>query len=333
MGTLQRNQLTGLVMGRRAVGTWKLSLLLLLLLATACSRQTEGPRPLDETGPETSNSESRPGSCLAGEVVPEVIRFGVTPYLDAHLLSENFEPVLEYLSKRTGYAFEIVPGKGYASLVNDLEEGRVDVASLSPLTYVQARERMPCLQLMLTQVSFGSVSYSGYLVARADSPVSSVGDLRGKRFAFTAKGSASGYLYPKAFLLERGERAEEYFSKVEFADNHIMALKLLLDGKVDAAATFSSFMRPARGSKLDVGNLRVLAVTGRIPHDAIVARPGLPPGVAGAIQEALAQLNTTSEEGREVLGGALEINGWVRTKNSLYDPVREKLERVMEGTQ
>ena len=314
------------------MGTWKLSLLLLLLLATACGQQADGPRPLDKKRPDTVSGESRPASCLAGEVVPEVILFGITPYLDAQLLSENFEPVLKYLSERTGYPFEIVLGKGYASLVNDLEKGRVDVASLSPLTYVQARERMPCLQLMLTQVSFGSVSYSGYLVARADSPVNSVEDLRGKRFAFTAPGSASGYLYPKAFLLERGERAEEYFSKVEFAGNHLTALKLLLDGEVDAAATFSSFMRPARASKLDVGNLRVLAVTGRIPHDAIVARPGLPPGVAGAIQEALAQLNTASDEGREVLGGTLEINGWVRTKDSFYDPVREKLERVVEGT-
>ncbi len=306
---------------------------MLLLLATSCSQQSKTPFPLDGAKAESTSDGDRPSTCVAGALAPEVIRFSITPYLDADLLSSNFEPVLEYLNKRTGYTFEIVPVEGYASVVGDLEEGRVDVASLSPLTYVQARDRMPCLQLLLTQVSFGSVSYSGYLVSRADSTVSSINDLRGKRLAFTTVGSASGYLYPKAFMLERGERVEEYFGAVEFAGDHLTALKLLLDGKVDAAATFSSFMRPARASDLEVGNLRVLAVTGRIPHDAIVARPGLPPGIAKSIQEALADLNTASEEGREILGGHLDINGWVRTKDSLYDSVREKLGLVVEGIQ
>ncbi len=301
-----------------------------LLLVAACGQESTAPRPLDEARRSKVEESSRPASCEADKVVPTVIRFGVTPYLDTDLLSQNFEPILGYLSERTGYLFEEVPGTSYTGLVDDLAEGKVDLASLSPLSYVQARKRMPCMQLLLTQVSFGSVSYSGYLVSRADSPVSGVEDLRGKRFAFTAPGSASGYLFPRAFLLERNEKAEDFFGEIVFAGDHLNAIKLLLDGKVDATATFSSFMRPARAMKLDVGNLRVLAVTGRIPHDAIVARPGLPPGVAGAIKEALAHLNTASEEGRKVLTGGLEISGWVATRDAVYDPVREKLDLMTE---
>ena len=303
-----------------------------MLLTVASAQESTGPLPLDEPRTEELLERPRPASCKTDKNIPEVLRFGVTPYLDTDILAQHFEPVLSYLSKRTGYAFELVPGESYTGLVDELAAGSVDLASLSPLTYVRARERMPCLQLLLTQVSLGSVSYSGYFVTRADSAVTRVEELRGKRFAFTALGSASGYLFPKAFLLERGETAEDFFGKTVFAGDHLTALKMLLDGEVEAAATFSSFMRPARASKLDVGNLRVLAVTGRIPHDAVVARPGLPPGMAGSIQEALAQLNTATEEGRQVLSGGLEISGWVATRDAFYDPVREKLDRLSEVT-
>ncbi len=301
-----------------------------ILLVMACSRGSLGPRPLVEAPANSPAKEGRPDSCESDDIIPPVLRFGVTPYLDADILAEHFGPILTYLGKRTGYTFELVPAESYSGLVDDLAADRVDLASLSPLTYVLAQERMPCLQLLLTQVSFGSVSYSGYLVTRADSAIASVEDMRGKRFAYTTAGSASGYLFPQAFLLERGENPEQFFGATVMSGDHLTALKLVLDGKVDAAATFSSFMRPARARKLDVGNLRVLAVTGRIPHDAVVARPGLAPAVAATIKETLAQLNSGSEEGRMVLGGAVEINGWVTTQDSFYDPVRKRMARLRE---
>lgn len=308
-----------------------MALWVMILLAVACGRESDGPQPLDKAPVNSPAMSNRPANCLSEPGVPSPLRFGVTPYLDPQILSDNFEPILAYLARQTGYVIDLVPADSYSGLVEDLDTGRVDIASLSPLTYVMAQARMPCLQLLLTQVSFGSVSYSGYLVTRADSSIASVEDLKGRRFAYTTTGSASGYLFPRAYLLERGVDPESFFGHTVMAGDHMTALKLLLDGQVDSAATFSSFMRPARARKLDVGNLRVLAVTGRIPHDAVVARPGLSPAVAGAVRDALADLNTSSEEGRKILGGAVEINGWVSTRDSFYDPVRQRLGKLRES--
>jgi phosphate/phosphite/phosphonate ABC transporter binding protein len=316
--------------GPRRTAPWLL--VALLLLATACADGSTLPRLLDEEAPLTL-PEAAPDNdfCEAEEAPPAVLRFGVTPYLDEALLREHFEPVLAHLAQETGYTFELVPGESYAALVDQLARKEVDIASLSPLTYVKARENMPCLKLLLTQVAFGSVSYSGYLVVRADSRITTVEDLRGRRFAFTDRDSASGYLYPQAFLLERGIRAEDFFGQVVFAGDHLNSLKMVLNGEVDAAATFSSFMRPARAMKLDVAHLRVLAVTGSIPHDAVVARPGLAPEVAAAVMTSLAALNTSTDGGRKVLSSDIEANGWVATREWVYDSVRNKLRRLREA--
>ncbi len=87
-------------------------------------------------------------------------------------------------------------------------------------------------------------------------------------------------------------------------------------------------MGPARRAGLDVGNLRVLAVTGRIPYDAVVAHPDLAPSLAAAVQDALARLNSTTEEGRRLLGRVVDMSGWVPSVDSVYAPVRETLARV-----
>lgn len=310
---------------------WGFITVVVLWVALAgCNSSESLPGRIDDEAPvpvsQAETSHDLDDQCQSEEVQPKVLRFGVTPYLDKTLLEEHFSQVTAYLTRETGFEFELVTGETYQALVGMLDSGAVDIASLSPLTYVLARQKMPCMRLLLTQVSMGSVAYSGYVVTRADSRVTNVDDLAGKRFAFTNRASASGYLFPSAYLKRRGITPETFFGETIFAGSHLEALRLVLSGQVDAAATFSSFMRPARALKLDVGSLRVLAVTGAIPHDATVARPGLNPGVAASVKAALLRLNTSTEEGRRTLNSSVEVNGWVDTRDSVYEPVRERLE-------
>jgi phosphonate transport system substrate-binding protein len=300
-----------------------------LLLLAGCER---GAR--EESGKVAgagAPASTLPAGCAPASRAPAEIRFGATPYIGSEAIEKHFGPILAYLSKETGVPFRLVTSKSYEQLLALLEAGEVDVASLSPLVYVRARRRLPCLQLLLTQVTQGSPYYSGYIVVRADSGLHSFGDLAGKRIAFASPNSASGDLFPRAFVHSLGEVPEEFFSKIEYKGDHLTALNALLDGEVEAAATFSAFIRPAREGGLEVGNLRVLAVTGRIPYDAICAGPQLPPAVAEQVRDALYRLNTTREAGRRVLNHVVDMNGWVMTDDSVYDSVRETLELVEGG--
>lgn len=308
---------------------WASITAIVFLLAAGCERG-----PPEESGPApgaVAPSATLPDGCVPATGVPVEIRFGATPYIGSEAIEKHFGPVLDYLSKETGLPFRLVTAQSYEDLLAMLEAGEVDVASLSPLVYVRARRRLPCLQLLLTQITQGSPYYSGYVVVRADSGINSFDELSGTRIAFTSPNSASGDLFPRAFVRSRGEVPDEFFSKIEYKGDHLAALKSLLRGEVEAAATFSAFLRPAREDGLKIGNLRVLAVTGRIPYDAICAGSQLPPEVAVKVQEALYRLNTTREAGRRILGRVIDMNGWVMTDDSVYDSVRETLQLVEGG--
>src|SRR5208283_5625824 len=106
-------------------------------------------------------------------------------------------------------------------------------------------------------------------------------------FAFVDPKSASGYVYPRAMLLESGIRPDKAFSEVVFAGDHGRVIAAVLDRRVDAGAVYDGAVRIAKASGLKTEDLEVLASTEPIPHDAIAVRADLDPGLAAQVQSAL----------------------------------------------
>ena len=304
----------------------------LLVALVGCARppasepESEGRSAV--SSPAAELPEPIPAECRAGEEVPEVIRFGVTPYFGYSVIEEQFGPIVEYLAEKTGHPFKLVRAESYARLIEMVENHEVDIFSMSPLSYILAREKIPCLQLMLSQFAGGSVYYRGYIVVRGESPYESLEDLKGTPIAMLNEKSTSGYLFPRAYMMERGFDVDRDFKVVE-APNHTEAIKLLVEDKtVEAAATFSAVFQPLRERGIDAGNVRVLAITGRIPHDAVCAQPYLARGLVVDVARHLYRLNSTTEEGRRIIRNLIDLNGWLYTRDSMYDPVRAARKRL-----
>jgi phosphonate transport system substrate-binding protein len=307
-----------------------LALCLLAALQSACAgeRQEEGAPGEAESAAPAWREDSVPPTCQLEDQWPATIRIGVTPYVGQKVMREEFQGIVDYLSKELKHPCAFVTSEGYADLVEKMKAGEVDIVSLAPLSYVRAKAGSPCTRLLLTQVSKGNLHYSSYIMVRAGTDITAVADLRGRPFAYASEDSASGYLFPRAFLLRQGLNPDTLFGRVEFGGDHLATIRLLAEGKVEAAATFARTVQLARLNGIDTGRLRVLAVTGRIPYDAVCARPGLNAELADRVQEALLRLNFTTDAGRQILEHEMELNGWVRTSDALYDPVRDILDLV-----
>ena len=69
-----------------------------------------------------------------------------------------------------------------------------------------------------------------------------VEELRGRTIAFVDPASSSGYIYPMVLLIRRGlvrdRDPKTFFKDALFAGTHEAALRALLQGRVDAAASF-----------------------------------------------------------------------------------------------
>jgi phosphonate transport system substrate-binding protein len=257
------------------------------------------------------------------------LRLGITPYLTKAELVAQMSPIAADVSATTGVPVEVVIAETYEDLVKSIVAGTVDVALLSPLSYVMARQRDPGLQLLARTLSYGTTDYSSYIIVRASDPAEDLTGLKGRDIAWVDVLSASGYLFPyAAFLKQHVDPATDLH--VIWAGTHTAALRAVIEGRVAAAAISSGTLAEDRTG--GAGDIKILHKAGRIPYDALCARTGLPAGGVRKLAAAFQGLDTRRRHGREVLARAIGISGWIAAQDSDYDQVRTVLTEVEAHT-
>lgn len=268
------------------------------------------------------------------------VRLGIIPAIARERTQAELSPIVTYLGQQLGEPAELVIAKDYADISGMLARHELDAAILFPLAYVQARAAMPELSLLACSVRQGKAAYRGYIVARRDSPFHQLSDLRGKRFAFVDPSSTSGYLYPTELflrekLIQSRKELPAFFSEVQFRKSHDGVLRAVLAGEAEAGAMYDGELAQSQRLGVDSGELRILARTDAIPHEAVVAAPGVPEPLRQRLKAALVSLDTRTATGREVLrplATELKFNGFVTCGPAHFDPIERMLEgRTLEG--
>ncbi len=261
---------------------------------------------------------------------PATLVVGLTPYMSAGDMRREFEPLVEFLGRAVGLPVRLEIAQSYAEVSELISTHRVHVSMLSPFAYVRAKSMDPGLVLLATQIADGASTYIGYIVVRDQPGYDTVQDLKGKRFLFVDRASASGYLYPLAYLRGLGIEPERFFKSIAFAGNHNQVMDDILAGRADGGAVASTVYRMVRTENTEGKKLKLLAKTGRIPYDAYCASPHLDQALIEKLRAALLGLSTRSEEGRRVLSGLTSINGFVAVGDDHYDEVR-RVARLVEA--
>jgi phosphate/phosphite/phosphonate ABC transporter binding protein len=295
---------------------------ILFLLASCLAEAPEPPDP----GADQRSVERRPER---PSVVPNPLVLGVLPIFDPEEMIALYSPLARYLGQELGTEVRLELSEDYATMVERIAEGHVDIAQLAPLAYVRAKAKDPSLQILLTNISEGSSTYSGYIFAKSDAQLRHPSDFRGKRFGFVDPDSTSGYLYPYAFFLEQGIVPERDFKEVVMTKRHDLVIEELVHGRIDAAASFSGALLNAEAQGIDTEGLQIVAKTGRIPYDAWCARAGLDSALKAAIKGALQRLSTRTPVGRRILGGLRPpINGFAEARDENFEDIRRILKVV-----
>lgn len=256
-----------------------------------------------------------------GSVDAQEVKFGFTPVLSETEMRAEFEPLMSYLSEAVGRKVVLYIAKNYGDLRTQMEAGAVDIGSFSPFAYVDATQGGK-IRIIAQSILDRSATYRGLIVARKESGLKTVADLEGKRFAFVDPKSASGYVYPRAMLIEKGVNPERYFKETIFAGGHDKVISAVLEGRVDAGAIYDGALGVAKAKGMPTEHLVTLASTEPIPHDAIAVRMGLEETLVKKMQTALVDLEK-SEAGRRVIAQSKKkLTGHVIAQDSLFDVVR-----------
>ena len=305
----------------------RLAALLALALALSCAASEPVAPPSDNDEEATRALVMERGRDALQAAGLTELSWGLIPYLDGETLKGRYRPALDFVQAQLGVSIEIEVGSDYVDMEQKMVRGEVDLANLPPYSYIRAKAQEPGLQVFASHVSGGSPTYACYIIVRDDDPARTLEDLAGRTVGFVDRSSASGWLVPSARLLDVGLHPLKDVHATFFG-GHEGVFDALVDGKVDAGATYAGALAESRLRRPTAGRVRVLAKGARMPHDAYLARAGFPPAAAAAIGQALTEVSTRTPEGRRILASISRLNGFLLVDDAHYDAVREVDARV-----
>jgi phosphonate transport system substrate-binding protein len=255
------------------------------------------------------------------------IYFGVIPRFNPHVTYEYYQPLMDYLNRKTSYRFELRIGRTYKETVGELEKGVTGVAYLGGTTYALARHRFGARAIVKPRNAQGGSTYRSCIVVRTDSPIQTIADLKNKSMAFGARRSTTGSLIPSYMLFGSGITPDRLKSMRNLR-NHEEVAKAVLKGIFDAGA-----VKDVVAWKYQAQGLRIVAMSEELPNAPIAAGPALPRDAEKALMQALLSIDGTHPEGQAVLAdlGPELRHGFVRARSEDYDFLYEKIISIPKG--
>ncbi len=258
---------------------------------------------------------------------PKQLVMAVTPSNIPTELFKASEAFALELGKKLGLTIKVYMPTDYLGVVEALRNKTADLAFVHPAGYVFANREAKA-QIVAVDVWHGKTNYTSRVFVRRDSGFTRLEDLRGKNIAFVDPGSTSGYVYPMVMLIKRGlvrdRDPKTFFKEAMFAGTHEAALLALLNGSVDAVASFDLAPSQYLKDKDRVEKLTYVAETDPIPEAGMCVREGLDPILITKVQSALMAFN--APEYRPILRDFYGIDGFAPAKDSDYNPVREAID-------
>ncbi|HKU33915.1 MAG TPA: phosphate/phosphite/phosphonate ABC transporter substrate-binding protein [Paenarthrobacter sp.] len=235
---------------------------------------------------ESSPSGSLSATCPNGE-----IKFGIEPYEDPAKLKPAYDVLASALSKKLDCPVSVQVVEDYAAEVLAMRNGKLDLGQFGPLGYVFADSKAGAEPL----VSFGTAAkelstYTAGIWVPKDSPIQSIGDLKGKSLALGSVGSTSGDVLPRFGLREAGIADADL--KMDYTGGHPEALLALTNGKVDAAEINSQTLATAiAAGTFKQDDFRQVWKSEPIPNDPITVRGDADPAFKKAVKDAFLSLS------------------------------------------
>jgi len=227
------------------------------------------------------------------------------------------------LGALVGVPVRVTVASDYAGVVEALRNRTADLAFVHPVGYVLANREAKAVIVAKNQWH-GKTTYSARFYVRKDAGITSLESLRGKTVAFVDPASSSGYIYPMVLLIERGlvqnRDPKTFFREVMFAGSHDASMRALLNGHVDAIASFDMAREQYLKSEAERERLTWVAETPQIPEGGIAARAGLDPAIVARVRAAL--LRMKGPEYASVLKRLYDIDGFEPADDREYAPVR-----------
>lgn len=221
------------------------------------------------------------------QVDPPVLVFAYTPVEDPAVYAKVWDGFIKHLEKTTAKRVQFFPVQSNAAQIEAMRAGRLHVAGFNTGATPLAVNCAGFVPFTLMSTKEGTYGYNMEIITYPGSGIDKPDDLKGKKVAFTAETSNSGYKAPAAILrdkfkLDVGKDYEPVFSGKH--DNSILGVA---NKDYPAAAIANSVLKRmiARGA-LKAEQVKSIFVSESFPSTAYGTVYNLKPDLAKKVEEA-----------------------------------------------
>ena len=228
---------------------------------------------------------------------------------------KRLTPLTNYLSGKIGQPVNFRASPNLNSAVEDLGMNTTQIAYLTPAAYLEAREKYAAIPLV-NPLSKGKGTFTLMIAVQKDSPIKTIHDLRGKKFAF---GDKKAKLQP-AVVENAGIKLEE-FASYEYLNHYDNIAKAVINGDFDAG-----IVKDTTAEKFASQGLRIIHTSTPLPSYIFAVNKNLPPKTIAKLKNAMLELKADTEENKAILT-ALEkgYDGFEAASDKDFDGIRKLL--------
>jgi phosphonate transport system substrate-binding protein len=304
-----------------------MSLVVVAGIAAGCAKKEE------PSATSTTKASATPAPAAAAGFVPKELKVQFVPSQNAETLEAKAKPLEKLLGDKLGIPVKVSVSTDYNTVIEAMASKQVDIGFLPPSNYVVAHDTRKAADLLAQATRLGVDDatgqptkdlvdfYKSMIVVKADSPIKSVADLKGKKMGWQGVTSAAGYVYPGFVLKKAGVDPVKDVTGVQF-QGHDKAIIALLNGQVDAVGVFQDIRANMVKDYPDVfKQTKVLAFSDKIPNDTIAVRTDMDAAWKKKIQDAFIAIGN-DPEGQKIIFDVYSHKGYVASDDSKFDIVR-----------
>ncbi|WP_291933282.1 putative selenate ABC transporter substrate-binding protein [Limnohabitans sp.] len=213
----------------------------------------------------------------------------------------KFTPLANYLEKQLGMKVVFTPVTDYPAAVESMVNKKVDLVWFGGFTYVQAKLRSGDKVVPLAQRE-EDTKFQSVFIAKTDSGIKSLVDMKGKQISFGSASSTSGHAMPRGVLVQAGINPEKDFKRIAYSGAHDATIASVVSGKVDAAALdITVWKKFVAENKVDTKAVNVFFTTPTYFNYNWSVHADMPVALQNKIKAALLALNPANPEHAEIL--------------------------------
>lgn len=266
-----------------------------------------------------------------------VYTMGFTPAENAETVTSNGKVIADLIHQKTGIKIKTYVATDYTALIEAMRGGTVQFGWLASFGYVLAEKRAGA-KVLLKSVRNGKPYFYSAIITRKDKNFKKISDLKGKNIAWVDPASASGFIVPKASLINDGIDVDKFFGKQIFAGGHDSVVLGVINGSVDAGATFTNDEKGSDGAWTHLSHakpefkdkIQVVYVSKPIPNDTFSTTDKFyaeHKDVVDKVTDVVKHMDSTPE-GKQALLKLYRIDSFLDAQSSDFDPLKKAADKL-----